>query len=72
MVEVNCEVSIMKHSIHKIFEVDGLMHNGPYGDDNAVLRDNSEDEGFEIVRVDQTPYNYPSTTLTIKVTDVRF
>lgn len=55
-----------------IFEVDGGMHYGPYGDDGAVLRDNSEDEGFEIVRVDQTPYNYPSTTLTIKVTDVRF
>ena len=48
------------------------MHNGPYGEDNAVLRDNSEDEGFELVRVDQTPYNYPSTTLTIKVTDVAF
>lgn len=56
----------------EIFEVDGSMHYGPYGDDNAVLRDNSEDEGFEIVRVDQTPYNYPSTSLTIKVTDVRF
>ncbi len=56
----------------KIFEVDDCMHYGPYGDDGAVLRDNSEDEGFEIVRVDQTPYNYPSTTLTIKVTDVRF
>ena len=55
-----------------IFEVDGGMHYGPYGDDGAVLRDNSEDEGFEIVRVDQAPYNYPSTTLTIKVTDVRF
>lgn len=55
-----------------IFEVDNYMHYGPYGDDGAVLRDNSEDEGFEIVRVDQTPYNYPSTTLTIKVTDVRF
>ena len=53
----------------QIFEVDDCMH---YGDDGAVLRDNSEDEGFEIVRVDQTPYNYPSTTLTIKVTDVRF
>ena len=56
----------------QIFEVDDCMHYGPYGDDGAVLRDNSEDEGFEIVRVDQTPYNYPSTTLTIKVTDVRF
>lgn len=56
----------------EIFEVDGSMHYGPYGDDNAVLRDNSKDEGFEIVRVDQTPYNYPSTTLTIKVTDVAF
>ena len=56
----------------QIFEVDNCMHYGPYGDDGAVLRDNSEDEGFEIVRVDQTPYNYPSTTLTIKVTDVRF
>ena len=55
-----------------IFEVDNYMHYGPYGDDGAVLRDNSEDEGFEIVRVDQAPYNYPSTTLTIKVTDVRF
>ena len=55
-----------------IFEVDDSMHYGPYGDDGAVLRDNSEDEGFEIVRVDQTPYNYPSTTLTIKVTDVEF
>lgn len=51
------------------FEVDGEMH---CSDDGAVLRDNSEDEGFEIVRVDQTPYNYPCTTLTIKVTDVRF
>ena len=56
----------------QIFEVDDCMHYGPYGDDGAVLRDNSKDEGFEIVRVDQTPYNYPSTTLTIKVTDVRF
>lgn len=56
----------------QIFEVDGCMHYGPYGDNGTVLRDNSEDEGFEIVRVDQTPYNYPSTTLTIKVTDVRF
>lgn len=56
----------------QIFEVDNYMHYGPYGDDGAVLRDNSEDEGFEIVRVDQTPYNYPSTTLTVKVTDVRF
>lgn len=56
----------------QIFEVDDCMHYGPYGDDGAVLRDNSEDEGFEIVRVDQTPYNYPNTTLTIKVTDVRF
>lgn len=56
----------------QIFEVDDCMHYGPYGDDGAVLRDNSEDEGFEIVRVDQAPYNYPSTTLTIKVTDVRF
>lgn len=56
----------------QIFEVDGYKHYGPYGDDGAVLRDNSEDEGFEIVRVDQAPYNYPSTTLTIKVTDVRF
>lgn len=56
----------------QIFEVDNYMHYGPYGDDGAVLRDNSEDEGFEIVRVDQTPYNYPSTTLTIKVTDVMF
>lgn len=55
-----------------IFEVDGYKHYGPYGDDGAVLRDNSKDEGFEIVRVDQAPYNYPSTTLTIKVTDVRF
>lgn len=56
----------------QIFEVDDCMHYGPYGDDGAVLRDNSEDEGFEIVKVDQTPYNYPSTTLTVKVTDVRF
>ena len=56
----------------QIFEVDGSMHYGPYGDDNAVLRDNSEDEGFELVSVDQTPYNYPSTSLTIKVTDVAF
>lgn len=56
----------------QIFEVDNCMHYGPYGDDGAVLRDNSEDEGFELIRVDQTPYNYPSTTLTIKVTDVRF
>ena len=56
----------------EIFEVDGSMHYGPYGDDNAVLRDNSEDWGFEIVRVDQTPYNYPSTSLTVKVTDVAF
>ena len=56
----------------QIFAVDDCMHYGPYGDDGAVLRDNSEDEGFEIVKVDQTPYNYPSTTLTIKVTDVRF
>ena len=56
----------------QIFGVDNYMHYGPYGDDGAVLRDNSEDEGFEIVRVDQTTYNYPSTTLTIKVTDVRF
>lgn len=56
----------------QIFEVDDCMHYGPYGNDGAVLRDNSEDEGFEIVRVDQTPYNYPNTTLTIKVTDVRF
>ena len=56
----------------EIFEVDGGMHYGPYGDDNAVLRDNSEDWGFEIVRVDQTPYNYPSTSLTVKVTDVAF
>ena len=55
-----------------IFEVDGSMHYGPYGDDNAVLTDNSEDWGFEIVSIDQTPYNYPSTTLTIKVTDVAF
>ena len=55
-----------------IFEVDDCMHYGPYGDDNAVLRDNSEDEGFELVSVDQTPYNYPSTSLTIKVTDVEF
>lgn len=55
-----------------IFEVDGSMHYGPYGDDNAVLTDNSEDEGFELVSVDQTPYNYPSTSLTIKVTDVAF
>ena len=56
----------------EIFEVDGSMHYGPYGDDNAVLRDNSEDWGFEIVRVEQTPYNYPSTSLTVKVTDVAF
>lgn len=56
----------------EIFEVDGSMHYGPYGDDNAVLTDDSEDEGFEIVRVDQTPYNYPSTNLTIKVTAVEF
>lgn len=55
-----------------IFEVDDSMHYGPYGDDNAVLTDNSEDEGFELIRVDQTPYNYPSTSLTIKVTDVAF
>ena len=55
-----------------IFEVDGSMHYGPYDDDNAVLRDNSEDWGFEIVRVDQTPHNYQDTSVTIKVTDVAF
>ena len=58
----------------QFFEVDGRVNYDPYGDDGAVLRDNSEDEGFEIVRVDQTPYNYnwSDTTLTIKVTDVKF
>lgn len=55
-----------------IFEVDGRMHNGPYGNEDAALRDDSEDEGFEIVRVDQTPHNCPNTTITIKVTSVEF
>ena len=56
----------------EIFEADESMHNGPYDEDNVVLRDNSEDWGFEIVRVDQTPHNYKDTSVTIKVTDVEF
>ena len=54
------------------FEVDGSMHHGPYGDEDAALRDDSEDWGFEIVSIDQTPHNYQDTTVTVKVTDVAF